>query len=614
MLINKISKGSEHEILVQEIPMQTGEVAINSLARISLSERKSMNFYLAMRLYLYRVNVDHSNSPNVFYVRDIYHPYFSEKDTYNHEKPNAFDFVYYEQNKNKFVAMILGNARGYGRITQELIEQGVLRAVIELPAKFKSKYKNLYIINSFSKQSSGVLFIESSNIYPILNEDDALFSSFIQAILKFDEANIDDGNSLYGDESVHEYVKRFFPYGYNNVPGLVYRATADEVANMNSMKVGRYVLESRDEDVLFSPLDYSMIYQHILMHREVIGNYIIGNNGVGKSLLLLNLSKKLSKENRRVLLVSFGLSDRFYALRNEPNIEYLGDRQNGKLISLTKRNQGIAQNISDIYLDETTLNFFKVILDEMGFSGDIYCVPESYSSKNSHLHDVSNVITMEFLISQNLNVHDYVIAISHTHNKQIVIFDNLSSGEQQLLLMFSRIISSIRNYDIFMVDEPEISMHIEWQQKIPYLFDKVSKQYSSFFVVATHSPIIINNVNISKNRCYIASKAGLSLIKGNSLRNVESTILDSFDVVTKNNRSIYEICAKTVSDFMMAINANSSVEQQYHLSKKSLNELLEKLGRNNHHSVRNEISLVRKALNAMSELYQSQILDARDVE
>lgn len=111
MLINKISKGSEHEILVQEIPMQTGEVAINSLARISLSERKSMNFYLAMRLYLYRVNVDHSNSPNVFYVRDIYHPYFSEKDTYNHEKPNAFDFVYYEQNKNKFVAMILGNAK-----------------------------------------------------------------------------------------------------------------------------------------------------------------------------------------------------------------------------------------------------------------------------------------------------------------------------------------------------------------------------------------------------------------------------------------------------------------------------------------------------------------------
>ncbi|RAY78368.1 hypothetical protein, partial [Enterobacter roggenkampii] len=147
--------------------------------------------------------------------------------------------------------------------------------------------------------------------------------------------------------------------------------------------------------------------------------------------------------------------------------------------------------------------------------------------------------------------------------------------------------------------------HIEWQQKLPHLFDMISKEYHASFVVATHSPIIINSVDMNKNKCYAASRAGLEIIDKNCVRNVESTIFDSFDVVTKNNRSVYETCAKAVSAFMKKINSNLDVDRQYQQSTKELNELLSKLSEHNQHAFTNEISLVRRAQEAVRELYQN---------
>jgi ABC-type lipoprotein export system ATPase subunit len=143
-------------------------------------------------------------------------------------------------------------------------------------------------------------------------------------------------------------------------------------------------------------------------------------------------------------------------------------------------------------------------------------VPVTYTTSKNNPFDYSNVYKMEDFITQEEKSDGYLLAIRHTNNDQIVIFDNLSSGEQQLLLMFSRIISNIAHGDVMLIDEPEVSMHIEWQQKLPHLFDMISEEYNASFVVATHSPIIINSVDMNKNKCYTASQAGLEVIDKNS--------------------------------------------------------------------------------------------------
>lgn len=65
--------------------------------------------------------------------------------------------------------------------------------------------------------------------------------------------------------------------------------------------------------------------------------------------------------------------------------------------------------------------------------------------------------------------------------------EGLSSGERQLLVIFAH---SFFNYNnVFIIDEPELSLHLGWQEK---LADTIfSANPSSQFILATHSPEII---------------------------------------------------------------------------------------------------------------------------
>ncbi|EPB4339282.1 AAA family ATPase [Enterobacter kobei] len=604
-LINEFSGRYLENNFVQEIPLLTGQVAIDGAKGLALQERGDINLYLGMRLYLHEVVVKRNDDPEVYFVRNIDDAYFKRVEYGFNEDFNAFKYFASISRGRKFHAYILGSARSHGWVLVELANLGILRAVIELPRAYNSKTRNLYVLDTYGGNSPSVLFINSDRLYSLLRKDDSLFASFISELISLESDRHSVDWKVTSNNHINEYVKRFFPDGYRDVPSLVYRASPDELFKNKSMNVSNFVSSSKDEDLIFSPLDYAMIYHEITNGDSISRHYIIGNNGVGKSLLLRFLAEKLIGENLHLLLISFGFSDRFHPLKNKKGVVYLGDKQSEKHISLIKRNKEILECLQGVFSDEKTHDFFNLILGELGFSGNMYCVPSSYATSNNNLLDYSNVYKMEDFIAQAVKRDNYLLALQHTNNEQIVIFDNLSSGEQQLLLMFSRIISKISFGNVILIDEPEVSMHIEWQQKLPQLFDMISEAYHASFVVATHSPIIINSVDLNKSKCYTASRAGLEVIDKQSVRNIESTIFDSFDVVTKNNRSVYETCAKAVSAFMKKVNSNLDVDRQYQQSTKELNELLSKLGEHNQHAFTNELSLVRRAQEAVRELYQN---------
>lgn len=604
VLINRFSGRHLKNNFVQEIPLLTGQVAIDGAKGLALQEWGDMDLYLGMRLYLHKVVVKRNNDPEVYFVRNIDDVYFKKIEYGVYEGINAFKYFASIASRRRFHAFILGSARSHGYALAELANLGVLRAVIELPRAYNSKKRNLYVLDNYGENSHGVFFIHSDKLYSLLRKDDLLFASFINELISLESDRHSIDWTVTNNNHINEYLKRFFPDGYKDVPGLVYRALPSELFKNKSMNVSNFVSSSEDEDLIFSPLDYGMIYHEIASGNNISGHYVIGNNGVGKSLLLRFLAEKLIGENFHLLLISFGFSDRFHPLKNKKGIVYLGDKQSEKNISLTKRNKEILECIQNVFTDEKKHDFFNLILGELGFSGKLYCVPSSYATSDNNLFDYSNVYKMKDFIAQAVKRDNYLLAVRHTNNEQIVIFDNLSSGEQQLLLMFSRIISNVVYGNVIMIDEPEVSMHIEWQQKLPQLFDMISEEYHASFVVATHSPIIINSVDMNKSKCYAASRAGLEVINKHSVRNVESTIFDSFDVVTKNNRSVYETCAKAVSEFMKKVNSNLDVERQYQQSTNELNGLLIKLSENDPHAFTNEVSLVRRAQEAVWELYQ----------
>lgn len=68
--------------------------------------------------------------------------------------------------------------------------------------------------------------------------------------------------------------------------------------------------------------------------------------------------------------------------------------------------------------------------------------------------------------------------------------DELSSGEKQLIIMFSHLILSSKDQKrIFIIDEPELSLHITWQEML--LTEMASVLDNTQFILATHSPDII---------------------------------------------------------------------------------------------------------------------------
>ena len=70
-----------------------------------------------------------------------------------------------------------------------------------------------------------------------------------------------------------------------------------------------------------------------------------------------------------------------------------------------------------------------------------------------------------------------------------ITLGQLSSGEKQLLiLLFSTIIENNDEFITFW-DEPEISLHIEWQRKLIRVIRQLNPNMQ--LIIATHSPSIL---------------------------------------------------------------------------------------------------------------------------
>lgn len=69
----------------------------------------------------------------------------------------------------------------------------------------------------------------------------------------------------------------------------------------------------------------------------------------------------------------------------------------------------------------------------------------------------------------------------------------LSSGEKNMLIIMYRLLFQTVEGSVVVIDEPENSLHIEWQQKISDIFLDIARLRDLQFLVATHSPQIIHD-------------------------------------------------------------------------------------------------------------------------
>ena len=84
--------------------------------------------------------------------------------------------------------------------------------------------------------------------------------------------------------------------------------------------------------------------------------------------------------------------------------------------------------------------------------------------------------------------------ILYRNNSQYA-FEQASSGEYHILSGFINIISTIQSNSLIFIDEPEISLHPNWQIKYMDLLQKTFADYADcHFVISTHSHFLVSDL------------------------------------------------------------------------------------------------------------------------
>lgn len=127
----------------------------------------------------------------------------------------------------------------------------------------------------------------------------------------------------------------------------------------------------------------------------------------------------------------------------------------------------------------------------------------------------------------------------------------LSSGEKQLFLRALALKFLDVNNSVILIDEPEISLHPQWQKKIIDVYESIGE--NNQLIIATHSPHIIGDIEAKQLRVIKKDRSGIKVVDNNNLSetygkdigDILSTImkLDSLrneDITNQLNR-LYEL-------------------------------------------------------------------------
>ena len=89
-----------------------------------------------------------------------------------------------------------------------------------------------------------------------------------------------------------------------------------------------------------------------------------------------------------------------------------------------------------------------------------------------------------------VNMKDGFVFKVPTH--EVLKADKLSSGEQNELILMFQLLFKCPAHTMILMDEPEISLHIAWQQNFLEDMEEIAKLSQIRMMIATHSPDIIN--------------------------------------------------------------------------------------------------------------------------
>lgn len=218
---------------------------------------------------------------------------------------------------------------------------------------------------------------------------------------------------------------------------------------------------------------------HRWMHKSMIWGTDIGNKNIANEYLTIlestskhstneiqsieeiqKIMKNLEEESS--LYIKYGLT-----------VELFPQEFKDKINSLSNEVWNTMYPIIDSYI-----NTLKLRLDAL----------TTLKNKLEQLDKYLN----SFFSNKNLEINANDGLTIRSSNGKVLSPGQLSSGEKQILFLFCKVISSTDDSLIVMIDEPEISLNIKWQEKFLEAINAFIGENKVQIIIASHSIDLIN--------------------------------------------------------------------------------------------------------------------------
>jgi predicted ATPase len=268
-------------------------------------------------------------------------------------------------------------------------------------------------------------------------------------------------------------------------------------------------------------------------------------------------------------------------------LEYLGY---GTRILVSYSKSTAIGEVFPITLERVT-SILNKLKNEGTFDNDIETTKQEYCSKDVYesliyLYEKDNFKNKKtFSIQLNLSKknileNDYIKALQilsrvgffkikslklseKKDNRKFIDFVSASSGEQCLALMLLGIASQIEDGSLICIDEPEISLHPEWQEEFIPLLEKLFSHYSGcHFIIATHSPLIISKLNSSSCFALDLDKNELVNLDRTTSRSSDYQLATLFKSPGFKNEYLVNECLDILSHLSKSINIPVSIKER----------------------------------------------------
>lgn len=149
-----------------------------------------------------------------------------------------------------------------------------------------------------------------------------------------------------------------------------------------------------------------------------------------------------------------------------------------------------------------------------------------------------------------------------------------SSGEQSIILSILGIASKIQDNSLICIDEPEICLHPEWQEKYIEILTQTFENYKNcHFIIATHSPMIISRLPFYNS--FILNMESKSVQSAKDFINHSSDfqLVNVFDTPGYKNEYLSRIAINTFAKISKYKKLDSEDKENIRIIEKQANYL-----------------------------------------